>query len=223
VPFYNKKRNQKKSYIEHQQRRQCFNIMCNQMKHFITVIASTLTISAFSQETSKPLTKRVIVKTNLLSLVAQQPTVTIEKVFSNKFSAEVAFVQGRFNNVLLTNHYNYNGFLIRAKKQFANVDFGNVTPYAAVYVGNLKRNIQTTGEAIGSSGWIGYPSRKFSASSVRGGGTLGLCYISNRKIVVDGLMSLGYGTYTKVYKPGVNSSSTGYLDAQVWLSIGYCF
>ena len=193
------------------------------MRHLLILIALSVTFSAFSQQTSRPLTKRVIVKTNLLSLVAQRPTVTVEKVFSSSFSAEVSFVQGQFNNFLFTDHYDYNGFLVRAKKYFTNLDFGSVNPYAAVYVGNLKRNIQTTGGQNGGSGWIGYPSRAFSANSVRGGGSLGLSYISKSKIIVDGLMSLGYGTYTKVYKLDVNRSSGGYLDAQVWLSIGYCF
>lgn len=197
--------------------------MRNRMRHFIILIAFTLTISAFSQEAGRPLTKKVIVKTNLLSLLAQRPTFTIEKVFLNNFSAEVSFVQGQFNNFLFTDHYDYNGFLVRVKKHFTDLDFGRVSPYAAVYVGNLKRSIQTTGGQIGSSGWIGYPSRDFSANSVRGGGSLGLSYISKSKIVVDGLMSLGYGTYTKVYKPDLNRNSNGYLYAQVWLSIGYCF
>lgn len=168
------------------------------------------------------MTKRVIVKTNLLSLVAQRPTVTIEKVFSNRFSAEVSFVQGQFNNFLLTDHYDYNGFLARAKKYFTDLEFGSLSPYVALYVGNLKRNIQTTRQ-VDNTGFWSYPSRDFSANSIRGGGSLGLSYISKSKIIVDGLASLGYGTYTRVYKPDVNRNSSGYLDAQVWLSVGYCF
>lgn len=193
------------------------------MRQILTIIALTAMTSAFSQETSRPLTKRVIVKANVLSLVAQRPTITVEKVFSTGFSAEVSFVQGQFNNFLVTDHYDYNGFLIRAKKYFRVLDFGSVSPYAAIYIGNLKRNMQTTGGQIGSGGWIGYPSHNFSANSLRGGGSLGLSYIGKSKIIVDGLMSLGYGTYTKVYKPDVNHHSSGYLDAQVWLSVGYCF
>jgi len=193
------------------------------MRHFLTLIALAVMTSAFSQKTSRPLTKRVIVKANVLSLVAQRPTLTVEKVFSGSFSAEVSFVQGQFNNLPFTDHYDYNGFLVRAKKYFTHLDFGSVSPYAAVYIGNLKRNIQTTGGQIGTGGWIGYPSHNFSANSLRGGGSLGLSYISKSKIIVDGLMSLGYGTYTKVYKPAVNRNSSGYLDAQVWLSVGYCF
>lgn len=168
------------------------------------------------------MTKRIVVKTNLLSLVAQRPTVTIEKFFSNSFSTEVAFVQGQFNNFLFTDHYGYNGFLVRAKKYFTELEFGSLSPYAALYVGNLKRNIQTTGQ-VDNTGFWGYPSRDFSANSIRGGGSLGLSYLGKSKIIVDGLASLGYGRYMKVDKPDVNQNTTGYLDAQVWLSIGYCF
>ncbi len=192
------------------------------MRHFITLLALGLTLSAFSQETTRPLTRRIIVKTNILSLIAQRPTITVEKLFSRTFSTEVSFVQGQFNNFLFTDHYDYTGFLIRAKKHFIDLDFGNVSPYAAVYVGNLKRTIQTTGQ-VDNSGWFGYPSRNFSANSIRGGGSLGLTYIAKNKIIIDGLASLGYGTYTKIYKPDVNRNSSGYLDAQIWLSFGYCF
>jgi hypothetical protein len=192
------------------------------MKSFITLFAILLTLTVIAQETSRPLTRRIIVKTNLLSLLAQRPTVTIEKVFSKTFSTEISFVQGEFNNFLLTDHYDYNGFLVRAKKHFTKVDYGRVSPYGALYVGNLKRTIQTTGQ-VDNTGWFGYPSRDFSANSVRGGATLGLAYFSKSKINLDAAMSLGYGRYTRIYKTDANRNATGYLDAQVSLSVGYCF
>lgn len=188
---------------------------------FFAALAGALPV--FSQETAKPLTKSVIVTINVFSLVAQRPTVTLGKFFGNSFSTEISFVQGRFNNFLFTDHYDYSGFLIRAKKYFTDVRFGNLSPYAALYVGSLKRTIQTTGRQIGNNGWIGYPSRDFSANSIRGGGSLGIAYISRGKIIVDGLVSLGYGTYTKVYKPDLTRNANGYVDAQLWLSVGYCF
>jgi hypothetical protein len=196
--------------------------MRNHLKHFITFFVLTLAVCASSQETSRPLTKGIIVKTNLLSLVAQRPTFTIEKFFSNSFSAEVAFVQGQFNNFFFTDHYDYKGFLIRAKKYFTHTDFGKVSPYVALYAGNLKRTIQTTGQ-VDNTGFWGYPSRDFSANSIRGGGSLGLSYFTKSKFIVEGLISLGYGKYTKIYKPDLDRNSSGYLDAQIWLSVGYCF
>lgn len=192
------------------------------MKHALTLIALTFTICGFSQEARKPLAKTIILKTNLLSLVAQKPTVIIEKVFSKRFSAEVSFVQGQVNNFLFTDHYDYNGFLIAAKKYFTDLEFGRLSPYAALYFGNLKRNIQTKGQ-VDNSGFFGYPSRDFSANSIRGGGSLGLSYISKSKIIIDTHASLGYGAYTKIHKPDLNRNSIGYLDGQVWLSVGYCF
>jgi hypothetical protein len=192
------------------------------MRLAITLIALTFTICACAQETSRPLVKRVIIKTNLLSFLAQRPTVTIEKVFSNRFSAEVSLVQGQFNNLLFTDHYDYNGVLITAKKYFKDLEFGSLSPYAAVYIGNLKRNIHTEGH-VDNTGYWGYPSRNFSANSIRSGGSLGLSYVSKSKMIVDGHASLGYGRYRKIYKPDVNRNSTGYLDVQVWLSVGYCF
>jgi hypothetical protein len=190
------------------------------LKYLLTTYFILLTLPGFSQETERPFTKRVILKTNVLSLIAQRPTVTVEKAFSKRFSAEVSFVQGKFNNFLSTDHYNYSGFLVRAKKHFGEFDLGQISPYAALYMGDLKRQIQTIGR-VDNTSWIGYPSRDFSANSIRGGGSIGLCFVAKNKIIVDGLASLGYGKYTRIYKPGTNSK--GYLDAQVWLSIGYCF
>ena len=178
--------------------------------------------SAHSQETERGLTKRVMIKTNVLSLFARKPTISVEKAFSRTFAAEVSFVQGVFNDFMFTDQYNYNGFLLRAKKYIIDLEFGSISPYANVYVGTLRRNIQTKGQT-GNNGWFSYPSKDFSANSVRGGGGLGLCYLTKSKFVIDGQINLGYGKYTKIYKPDPNSQSNGYLDAQVWLSFGYCF
>ena len=192
------------------------------MRYFITFVVFTWTISAYSQQTSSPLTERVIVKTNLLSLVAQRPTVTVEKFFSSSWSAEVSLVQGQFNNFLFIDHYDYHGFLVRAKKHFLDLELGSASPYASWYVGNLMRTLQITG-SVDNTGFWASPSWDLSANSIRSGGSLGLSYISQRKIIIDGLASLGYGRYTKIYKPDINGTSTGYLDAQLWLSVGYCF
>ena len=192
------------------------------MKHLLAILTLALTLPAFSQEGRRPLSKRVIVKTNLLSLVARRPTVSIEKVFSSGFSAEASYVQGEFNNFLLTDHYDYNGFLLRGKKHVDDLDFGSLSPYLGVYLGNLKRNIETKGDAD-NTGWIGYPSRSFSANSIRGGGSIGIAYFAKTRFVVEIMGSLGYGRYINIDKSNPDVYTRGYLDMQVWLSIGYCF
>lgn len=192
------------------------------MRPFFILIACTLTIAAYSQPASKPLSRRVMVKTNLLSLAAQRPTLSVEKVFPSGVSAEVSFVQGHFSNFLLLDLYDYRGFLVRGKKYFTDFELGGVSPYAALYAGTLKRTVQITGQ-VDNTGFFGYPSSDFSANSIRSGASLGLCYLSQHRVVVDGLASLGYGNYTKIYKPDSNGDLTGYIDAQVWLSVGYCF
>jgi len=194
------------------------------MRPFIIALTFLVTASVNSQEITKPLTKRVIVKTNVLSLIAQRPTVSIEKAFGRTFSFEVSFVKGQFNNFFFTDHYDYNGFLLRAKKHFLLIDYGKVSPYGAAYIGNLKRAIQTQGQALGSGGYIGYPSRNFTGYSVRAGGSLCISYFSKNKILIEGQVSLGYGFYYKqLDKADPSNYSSGYLDTQLWLSIGYCF
>lgn len=177
---------------------------------------------AHSQQPERVLTKRIILKTNTLSLLAQKPTISAEKFLNETISFELSFVQGEFNNLLFTDHYDYRGVLARAKKYFTRPDFGMVASYGAIYAGNLRRNIHTAGQTD-NSGWFSYPSRDFSANSLRGGGSFGVTWITKSKIIVDGQTSLGYGRYLKINKSDPNTHSNGYLDIQLWLSIGYCF
>lgn len=189
------------------------------VKHFLLITATFFVISAFSQNFKERLTRSIIVKTNLTNLLAQRPTFTIEKPFSKTFSAEISFVQGEVNNFLFTDHYDYSGILIRARKYFTDLNYGEVSPYAAWYIGNLKRNIYSKGY-VDNTGFFSYPNRNFSAASVRTGCSLGLAFIGKKKFVADGMLGLGFGKYTKYYKP--DTKSKGYFDCQIWLSIGYC-
>ncbi len=112
----------------------------------------------------------------MLSLLAQKPTISAEKFFGETVSIELSFVQGEFNNLLFTDHYDYCGALARAKKYFNRPDFGMVASYGAIYAGILRRNIHTVGRTD-NSGWFSYPSRDFSANSLRGGGSFGVTWI----------------------------------------------
>lgn len=198
------------------------------MRTLLTTLIILTTLSTFAQvqghETTsvRPLEKRLLIKSNVLSLVARRPTVSVEKLFPNRLSAELCFVQGQFNTILFTDHYHYSGFLVRLKKYSDDFSFGEVNPFLGGYIGNLTRNIETEGRTD-NSGWFGYPSRYFSANSIRAGGTAGLTYFSKSKFVIEGLGSLGYGRYINLDKSDPDTYSNGYLDLQVWLSIGYSF
>lgn len=132
------------------------------------------------------------------------------------------FCPGEFNDFLFTDHYDYSGFLLRLKKYTGDFTIGRVNPFLGTYVGNLSRNIQTEGHTD-NTGWFGYPSRSFTANSIRTGGTLGLTYFSKDNFVVEGLGSLGYGRYLSLDNLDPNTHSSGYLDMQVWLSVGFSF
>lgn len=188
---------------------------------YLILFTVFITAAAYTQE-ARPLTKRVIVKTNLLSLLAQRPTVSVEKVFPKNFSVEGSFVQGQFNHFLLTGHYDYNGFLVRVKKYFQPPGFGNIYPYAAIYSGTLQRHIQTNGQTI-IPFLLELPSRNFSANSVRAGGTFGISWFTKNRITIDYQNSLGYGRYLHLDNNDPNTYNKGYPDIQVWLSVGYCF
>lgn len=203
-------------------------VKLNYMRTVLTTLIILTTVSALGQvqgheiTSVRPLERRVIVKSNVLSLIAKRPTLSVEKLFPNRLSAELCFVQGQFNSILFTDHYNYSGFLLRLKRYKDDFNFGEVNPFLGAYLGNLARNIQTEGRTD-NSGWFGYPSRYFSANSFRAGGTVGLTYFSKSKFILEGLGSLGYGRYLKLDKSAPGTNGNGYLDMQVWLSVGYTF
>lgn len=194
------------------------------MKILLSLCLLLITGTAIAQKvtTTTTLDKKIIVKSNLLSLVAKRPTLSLEKVFKNRLSTELCYVQGEFNNILFTDHYHYSGFLLRIKKYANNFDVGKISPFIGGYAGNLKRNIYNKGW-VDNSGFISFPSRNFSANSVRGGGTMGFSYISKKKWVLEGLAGLGYGRYINYDRHDPNTYMGGYLDMQTWFSVGYCF
>ena len=196
--------------------------MCHCIKPLLSLVLLGLAFPVFSQEANRLVNKGIIVKTNLLSLVARRPTVSIEKTFRGNLGIEASYVQGQFHNILLTDYYSYNGFLIRAKKYFLDLDYTYPSPFIGIYTGNLFRNIKTEGGSLDNRGWVGYPSRNFSSNSLRGGGTFGISYLTKRKFIIEGLGSIGYGRYINLDKSDPNTYSNGYPDVQVWLSIGYC-
>src|ERR1700730_9841430 len=102
-----------------------------------------LIITSFAYSQAKHLKHETIIKTNILSLFAARPSVSFEKLFREKLSLEVSFVQGEFYNLLYTDHYGYDGILIRLKKYFSEVSPGCPLPYEALYLGNLNRKTQT--------------------------------------------------------------------------------
>lgn len=188
----------------------------------LLVVLIILLISSFTpaigQKKMRHIEKSVIVKTNLLSLFAQKPTISVEKSLNRRISGEFSFVQGTFKNVLFTDHYDYKGFLLRIKRYFVNIESGTLCPYSAVYTGTLARHIQSAGYTD-NTGWFSWPSRDFKANSIRMGGSFGVSYMSKRNIFFDAQTSLGYGRYLH----RTDATSKGYPDVQLWLCIGYGF
>lgn len=189
---------------------------------FLTCMAAIGFVICFSQDRHRPGQKRIMVKTNVLNLFARRPIVSVEKAFTSSFSTEVSFVQGEFNNILFTDHYDYHGILVRLKKYISPLTSGQVNPYLGMYIGNLIRNLESEGRTD-NSGFFSYPGKHLKANSIRLGGTLGVAFFSKSNIVIDGQASLGFGKYFKYYSRDPNHYYSGYLDTQIWLSVGYCF
>lgn len=187
---------------------------------FIMNFFMVIPIFSQSQKIKEPET--LIVKTNLLNLVGKGPSISFEKFLSKSFSLELTYMKGEFNDFLLTDHYDYKGFLLRGKKYFDVVKRGEITPYLGAYTGILHRNINTIGHTD-NSGLFGYPSRDFSANSIRGGFSVGGLWLLKNHFVTDLQTSLGYGRYINIDRTDPDTYSNGYLDVQVWVSVGYYF
>lgn len=185
------------------------------------ISAILLQITVLSQDKST-LSKSLIIKTNLLNLIAQGPAISVEKQFTNHWSLEVSYVQGHVDNWLFRDYYGYNGFLLRAKKYSRDLSFNNLNPYTALYLGNLNRMIYNEG-SVDHTGFFSFPTTDFQTNSIRGGGSLGVNYITSSRIIFDAQTSLGYGRHFNLKEARAGESPKGYLDAQLWLSIGYCF
>lgn len=204
----------------------CSNFMvmdCNPL-HFMNKAGSLfivflLATTIANGQAKRTLSQRIIVKTNILSLIAKKPTLSIEKFITKDLSAEASFVQGEFNNFFLTDHYKYQGFLLRVKKFMTEPYFGSVAPYAGLYGGTLHRTLYTEGSL---SGW-GSISRDFKSNSIRGGVSLGVSYNTLNHFNFDAQASVGYGRYPRSIKNSPAYRSSGYLDTQIWLSVGYSF
>ena len=189
------------------------------------MLVAVSTFAQLKKENSLPVLpfeNRLLIKTNVLSLVARRPTISFEKLLPNGFSAELCLVQGQFNNLLLTDHYDYSGFLLRLKKYSSRFVPGEANPFMGAYIGNLTRNIATEGGSD-RTGWFSFPSRYFRGNSIRAGATVGLTYFTKGRLAIEGLGSMGYGRYLNLDALDPDTYSKGYFDLQVWLSVGYSF
>lgn len=172
----------------------------------------------FAQETAG-----VIVKTNVLNLVMKRPTLSIEKTFSEKYGLELSYTSGEIKNIGNLDYYHYEGFLVRAKKYIKPIRKKEANAFYGAYFGNLDRKIITHG-SVDRTGFFSWGrNRDFDANSLRYGGTFGVSFIPKKHFLIEGLTGLGYGDYYNVKSNLWNKPSGGYLDFQLWFSVGYTF
>ena len=165
----------------------------------------------------------LIVKTNLLNLVAKRPTVSVEKTFSDLYGLEIAYTFGEIKNLGYRDYYYYDGFLLRAKKYIRPIKKHEANAFYGAYFGNLNKTIVSHG-TVDNTGFFSFgQDRDFSANSLRYGGTFGLSFIPKQHFLLEGLTGLGYGNYFNVQNNLNSKTPNGYFDFQLWLSIGYSF
>jgi len=187
---------------------------------FITLLLLCTNI-VFAQQASTN-HDRLIVKSNLLNLLAKRPAISIEKAFNKTSSAEISFVWGQFDRVLLADRYEYSGALLRVKKHFNEIKTSRLNPYIGIYAGSLYRDIKRD-SYVDNTGFFGYRGKDFAANSIRTGFSGGLSYITSNHFIIEAQNSYGYGRYFNIKRSDNDANAKGYLDVQVWFSVGYCF
>lgn len=184
------------------------------MKKIILALLTSIKISIASAQ--EPI--GLIVKTNLLNLVAERPTISVEKTFAKKYGLELSYTSGE---LYIGQYYKYDGFLLRAKKYTREIKTRDAIPFYGAYVGNLSKKVER--EAYYES-WLFNKNRKdFEATSIRAGGNFGVLFIPKKGFTLEGTTGLGYGRYLKTYNYAQDPLPKGYFDIQFWLSIGYYF
>lgn len=175
-----------------------------------------ISFTAFAQEY-----KGVIVKSNLINLLAKRPAISVEKALSSSFSLEASYVTGETTAMPFADEYSYNGFLLRGKKYLSVLQKNKSNLYYGAYFGNLNRTIKKEGYVHPTGFFLSSPDRNFSSRSVRTGGSLGILFIPIPNIIIDGSASLGYGRYFDTKNKSLQLAPRGYMDAQIWFSVGY--
>jgi hypothetical protein len=191
----------------------------------LIVLMIGIQVIGYTQEKPFVPKRSLMIKTNLLNLLALRPTLTIEKPLSSHWSVGISYVNGQFNRVLLTDHYRYDGFTLDTKYYFNRLNYDSFSPYVSMYVGNLNRRLCSDAKTLDEPvGLFGVGARDFYGQSVRMGFNIGGQYLFTNRISLDGHVGLGYGKYYKQHnRVDPMAKSDGYIDANLWLSIGYCF
>lgn len=165
----------------------------------------------------------IIVKTNLLNLVAKRPTLSLEKIFADVYGLEASYVFGEIKNFGFHDYYYYDGFLLRAKKYIRPIKTREVNAFYGVYLGNLNKTVVSHG-TVDNTGFFSLgQNRDFKANSLRYGGNFGVSVIPKKHFFVEGLTGFGYGNYFNIQNNLNSELPNGYFDFQLWLSIGYSF
>jgi len=165
----------------------------------------------------------IIVKTNVLNLIAKRPAFAIEKTFSDLYGLEFAYTSGEIKNLGYRDYLHYEGFLLRAKKYIRPIKKREANAFYGAYLGNLNKNVISHRE-VDNTGFFSFGrDRDFTAGSLRYGGTFGVSFIPGKHFLLEGLTGLGYGDYYHVKNNLKNQLPGGYFDFQLWLSIGYSF
>ena len=186
------------------------------MKKIVIIFISFLIIqTASSQELG------ISVKSNLLNLLAKQPSFSIEKTFRQRYGLELSYSSGELS---WGRDYKFSGFLLRGKVYAYDIEAKEITPFWGLYAGNLNKTIVSNNAYVHPTGFLSFGNnRNFKANSIRSGMNLGFLYLPTKRFLIETTTGLGYGKYFNLETFQDTAAPKGYLDFQLWLSVGYTF
>lgn len=181
----------------------------------LTMLLGIFTLVAKSQDRIG-----LLVKTNVLNALAKRPALSVEKTFADKYGLELSYTTGELN---WGRDYKFNGFLLRAKIYSDQIETNALIPFYGLYVGNLNKQI-ISNATVDNTGFFSIGrNRNFEANSFRSGINIGFLFIPKKRFILEGTTALGYGKYFNVKNYISDPMPKGYLDFQLWLSVGYYF
>jgi hypothetical protein len=186
------------------------------LKKIVIIFISFLIIQTASSQ--EPV--GINVKSNLSNLLAKKPSFSIEKTFRQRYGLELSYSSGELN---WGRDYKFSGFLLRGKMYAYKIKSKEITPFWGLYAGNLDKTIISNAE-VDNTGFISIGrNRNFEANSVRSGVNVGFIYLPFKRLILETTTGLGYGKYFNIKNNLHQAAPKGYLDFQLWLSVGYTF
>lgn len=182
-------------------------------KFFFTILFFVITYYTNAQ------LKGTFIKTNLLNLSLNRPSIQIEQQVNANQSFQIHFATGKANWLPFTDYYSFK--TIDAEYRFYTLNQRLNGFFIAPYAKWIERNIYREKTEAGPYNIFGNDERNFTGAAIAAGARTGFQYLIKNKWSLELETGLGYGKYYKqsdVSNP--SKKSGGFLDFTFQFSVG---